>query len=259
MRVKQITIVADAGLINSKNIEELTKRAHPYILGARIKNEKNLIKKKILALKLKDGQSSVIKKDGKTTLIINFSNQRAKKDRFNRERGLKKLEKQLGRGKFTKASINNRGYNKYLKLEGEINIEIDHDKFEQDAKWDGLKGYQTNTSLSPADIIENYQHLWRIEKAFRISKHDLKIRPIFHRAQRRIESHICLSFVAYKIYKELERQLKEKQLGISPEKAIDIAKTIYKIKVNINPAQVLEKIILLKDEQIKLAQTFGLI
>lgn len=256
---KQITIVADAGLINSKNIEELTKRAHPYILGARIKNEKNLIKKKILALKLKDGQSGVIKKDGKTTLIINFSNQRAKKDRFNRERGLKKLEKQLGRGKFTKASINNRGYNKYLKLEGEINIEIDHDKFEQDAKWDGLKGYQTNTSLSPADIIENYQHLWRIEKAFRISKHDLKIRPIFHRAKRRIESHICLSFVAYKIYKELERQLKEKQLGISPEKAIDIAKTIYKIKVNINPAQVLEKIILLKDEQIKLAQTFGLI
>jgi len=256
---KQITIVADAGLINSKNVEELTQRSYPYILGARIKNEKNSIKKKILALKLKDAQSSTIKKDRKTTLIINYSKLRAKKDRFNRERGLKKLEKQLTSGKLTKASINNRGYNKYLKLDGEINIEIDKDKFEQDTKWDGLKGYQTNTNLSPGEIIDNYQHLWKIEKAFRISKHDLKIRPIFYRAQRRIESHICLSFVAYKIYKELERQLQEKHVGISPEKAIDIAKTIYKIKVSTNHGEEIEKVIILRDEQIELVRAFELI
>jgi hypothetical protein len=60
--------------------------------------------------------------------------------------------------------------------------------------------------------------------------------------QRRIESHICLSFVAYKIYKELERQLKEKKLGLSPEKAIEIARSIQKIKIEINPVESYEKI-----------------
>jgi hypothetical protein len=64
--------------------------------------------------------------------------------------------------------------------------------------------------------------------------------------QRRIESHICLSFVAYKIYKELERQLKEKKLGLSPEKAIEIARSIQKIKIEINPVESYEKVLLIK-------------
>jgi hypothetical protein len=63
---------------------------------------------------------------------------------------------------------------------------------------------------------------------------------------KRIESHICLSFVAYKIYKELERQLKEKKLGLSPEKAIEIARSIQKIKIEINPVESYEKVLLIK-------------
>jgi hypothetical protein len=126
---EQLTIVADAGLINHQNIEELSQRSYPYILGARIKNESGTIKKNILSLSLKDGQYKMIKKDDNTTLIISYSKARARKDRHNRERGLKKLEKQLSSGKLTKANINNRGYNKYLKLEGEVKIEIDKEKF----------------------------------------------------------------------------------------------------------------------------------
>ncbi|MFM7851618.1 MAG: transposase, partial [Flammeovirgaceae bacterium] len=48
---------------------------------------------------------------------------------------------------------------------------------------------------------------------------------------KRIEAHLCIAFCAYKIYKELERQLKEKEAGLSPEKAIDILKTIYQITI----------------------------
>jgi hypothetical protein len=77
--------------------------------------------------------------------------------------------------------------------------------------------------------------------------------------QRRIESHICLSFVAYKIYKELERQLKEKKLGLSPEKAIEIARSIQKIKIEINPVESYEKVLLIKKEQVELFQAFSLI
>ncbi len=74
-----------------------------------------------------------------------------------------------------------------------------------------VKGYITNTQLTKDAIIENYNHLWQIEKAFRISKTDLRIRPVYHRLKHRIEAHICIAFCAYKIYKELERQLKKKR------------------------------------------------
>jgi transposase len=69
----------------------------------------------------------------------------------------------------------------------------------------------TNTKLIDKQVMENYKNLWHIEKAFRMSKTDLRIRPIYHRLQSRIEAHICISFTAYCIYKELERILyKEK-------------------------------------------------
>jgi transposase len=122
-----------------------------------------------------------------------------------------------------------------------------------------LKGYLTNTILKKEEIIENYGHLWKIEKAFRISKHDLRIRPIYHRLHRRIEAHICIAFVSYKVYKELERQLEAKKFTLSSEKAIEIAKTIYSIKVKtpIN-GEVVSKTILLTEEQKKLANLFDL-
>jgi transposase len=142
-------------------------------------------------------------------------------------------------------------------MKGDVEIKIDMGKYEQDGKWDGIKGYLTNTKLSKDEVIENYSHLWKIEKAFRISKNDLKIRPIYHRLQPRIEAHICIAFVAYKIYKELERQLKEKRSTLSPEKAINIAKTIYTIKLETSATkELIEKTIILNDEQRNLAQLF---
>jgi transposase len=216
--LEQLVIVADSGLLSNANIEDLQSGEYEFILGARIKNEKQDIQRKILSLELKNGESAVVNRDD-LRLIISYSDSRAKKDYENRRKGLIKLKKRINTGKLTKSNINNRGYNKYLKLEGEIEITLDHQKFEADGAWDGLKGYLTNAKMSKDEIIENYGHLWQIEKAFRVSKTDLKIRPIYHRLQHRIETHICISFVAYKIYKELERQLKEKQSPLSPEKS----------------------------------------
>ncbi len=255
--LEQLVIIADSGLLSHNNIEELQTKGYEFILGARIKNESKKIEEKILSLKLSDGESAVLQK-GELNLIISYSSKRAKKDKYNRERGLKRLEKQIKSGKLTKSNINNRGYNKYLKISGNLRVSIDKEKFELDRKWDGLKGYTTNTNLSKNNVIENYQHLWKIEKAFRISKHDLKIRPIYHRKQNRIEAHIIISFVAYKIYKELERLLKNKGSELSPEKAIDIAKTIYSVKVAIpNSNEIIEKTLLLNLEQKYLANLFN--
>jgi transposase len=253
----KLVVIADSGLLSKQNVQGLRDKGYEFILGARIKNESAAISKEVLALGLQNGQSQVVDKPDGLRLIISFSAARAKKDAANRQRGLQKLERQITSGKLTKANINNRGYNKYLKLDGEISLSIDLEKFEADRRWDGLKGYLTNATLDKEQIIENYGHLWKIEKAFRVSKTDLKIRPIFHRVQRRIEAHICISFAAYKLYKELERQLKGKNSTLSPEKAIEIAKTIYSVKVKLpSSEEFVSKTLIIRPEQKYLANLF---
>lgn len=80
-------------------------------------------------------------------------------------------------------------------------------------------------------VIVEYNGLWVVERAFRISKGSLEMRPVFHFTERRIEAHICICFVAYKMYKELERLIKEREIPLSVDKVLDIAKTITAIRV----------------------------
>ena len=259
-QLKQLVVVADAGLLSTKNIESLCEKNYEFILGARIKNETEQIKQQLLSLKLNDGQSSIINKTDGKKLIVSYSIQRAKNDAYNRKRGLQKLEKALANGKLTKKHINSKGYNKYLRLDGEITIRIDYEKFKNDEKWDGLKGYLTNTQLTKEQVIESYKQLWSIEKTFRISKSDLRIRPIFHFLKRRIQAHICIAFAACKVYKELERQLNDKKAGLSPEKAIDILKTIYSMTITTPYSNTKHSRILIKnEEQASLLKLFNLL
>src|SRR5690606_22833986 len=75
--------------------------------------------------------------------------------------------------------------------------------------------------------------LWVIEKSFRVTKGTIETRPMFHFTERRIEAHVCVCFVAFKVYKELERILKINNVGISVDKVLIIAKTITTIKINL--------------------------
>ena len=254
--LEDFVVVADSGLMNRKNIAMLESGGHKYIIGARIKNEEEDIKQWILSLEKADDEFNEIHK-GNARLIVGYSQSRAKKDRYNREKGVERLKKAYKSGSINKENINKRGYNKFLEISENVKVTINQEKISDDQKWDGLKGFITNTTLSKEAVIENYGHLWQIEKAFRVAKTDLKIRPIYHYVQRRIEAHICIAFVAYKIYKELERLLKEKQSTISPEKAIEIAKTIYSIKaIKPNSKEKFEKTLLLNDEQRNLINLF---
>ena len=258
-QLNDLVIVADAGLLSNANQKDLQERKYQYILGARIKNETTTMKNKILAQSLSDGESVAIEKELGQTLIVSYSAKRAQKDAANRKKGLEKLERSLAKGKLTKQHVNNRGYNKYLKMEGAINITIDYEKYKADSKWDGLKGYLTNTQMGKEEVIENYKHLWMIEKAFRISKTDLRIRPVYHYVRRRIEAHLCIAFCAYKIYKELDRLLKIKNAGLSPERAIDILKTIYEITITTPYSrQKHSRLYLPNEEQRGLLKLFGI-
>lgn len=222
-------VVADAGLLSNENLQALQQRGYEYIIGARVKNETEKVKQEILARQLGDGEIMKIKKADGLRLIVGYASNRASKDEHNRKRGLQRLEKKIKSGKLTKSNINNKGYNKYLTLQGDVTIKIDYEKFENDKRWDGLKGYITNTKLKDKQIIENYRNLWQIEKAFRMSKTDLRIRPIYHRLKHRIEAHICISFTAYCIYKELERVLYQEKSKLSLKKAAELTHNMYQV------------------------------
>lgn len=222
-------IVADAGLLSKNNIKALEDKQYEYIIGARLKNETEKIKTQVVQNKYKNGTTISFEKSIDTRIIVNYTDNRAAKDAYNRQRGLNRLEKQIKAGRLTKSSINNKGYNKYLKLTGEISVEIDYEKYSVDQIWDGLKGYITNSKLDDETVIENYKNLWHIEKAFRMSKTDLRIRPVYHRLRKRIEAHICIAFTAYCIYKELERVLYAEKSSLSLKKAAEQTHNMYNI------------------------------
>lgn len=242
-------IVADAGLLSNENIKVLQKQGYEYIIGGRLRNEPHKIKEQILSKQMNDGKTFQIKKEENLRLVITYSSKRATKDQHNRKRGLKRLEKQIKTGKLTKSNINNRGYNKYLKMKGSVTIEIDYNKFDNDNQWDGLKGYVTNSKLSNKQVIENYKNLWHIEKAFRMSKTDLRIRPIYHRIRNRIEAHICISFTAYSIYKELERILYKEKSSLSLTKAAELTHNMYQIEFTLPESKHTKSKLLKMDDQ----------
>lgn len=242
-------VVADAGLLSNENIKALEAGKYEYILGARLKNEQNRIKENIINRVYKDGTTINLSKSANRRLIVNFSSARAIKDGYNRRRGLNRLEKKIKSGKLTKSNINNRGYNKYLRLTGEISIEIDYERYNHDHVWDGLKGYLTNSKLSNEEIMQNYKNLWFIEKAFRMSKTDLRIRPIYHRLRDRIEAHICIAFTAYCVYKELERVLNQEKTKLSLKKAAEITHNMYQITYTLPESKHTKTRLLKMDEE----------
>ena len=250
-------VVADAAMLSRNNLDALDEVNYPFVVAARIRNETIAMQNEILARcsGLMNGQSVVIDHEKGRRLIVSYSDKRARKDAYNRKRGLSRLDKRVG--KMTKNHLNNRGYNKFLRLVGEVKVEIDEEKVIQAARWDGLKGYITNTDLSADEVIENYGQLWRIERAFRISKTDLRIRPMYHRLKGRIEAHVLVAFVAYTIYKELEDRLEKAGIKITPRRVAELTQTMYEITFTLpNDPELHQKLLKMDYEQQQIYDLF---
>lgn len=249
-------VVADSGLMNKANVKLLESGGYKYILGARIKSEPEKVKNWILSLEKFDDEFNELPMNSKR-LIISFSEKRAKKDRYNREKGIERLQKAYKSGNITKENINKRGYNKFLDISDNVKVTINPNKITEDEKWDGLKGYITNTSLSAREVYGQYNGLWIVENAFRVTKGTIEIRPMFHFTPRRIEAHVCICFIAYKVYKELERVLKTTGINLSVDRVLSIAKTVTTIKVKLSKSNTtLKKTMLLTEKQKAIAMLF---
>jgi transposase len=219
----KIVFVADAGMMNEDNLLELEKAEFKYIVGSRLKNLPDNIKKQILNkenYEKSEENYKIAKFNHKNrNLIVSYSEKRAIKDAHDRNKAIEKLKEKLSKKKNPKEYLSNYGNKKYLKLEGEASLTLNQEKINTESKWDGLHGVITNDNeLSYQEILKQYNNLWQVENAFRITKHDLKVRPVFHWKPTRVKAHFAISFTAYSLVKHLEYRVKLQHKKISPEK-----------------------------------------
>lgn len=214
--VKEFTIVADAAMISTDNIKELKQNKLHYIVGARLGSlSEKLIEKIDKALARDDGKNIRISTDN-GYLICSYSSTRFRKDKY-------EMEKQIERAKYIVQNPGKRKKLKFTKTHGQ-KVELNQKLIDKTQKLLGIKGYYTNLEERQASnqtIIERYHELYRIEQAFRISKHDLQTRPIFHFKEEPIKLHLLICFMALVISKHIELKT-----GVSIKKFVVESKKI---------------------------------
>lgn len=234
--VDKVVFVADSGMLQEENIAMLEKHGYQYIVGARLKNMSKRVQCQILS---QDGRTSLAEGDdeqlqGKVidlgkgkSLVVTHSSKCARKDAHDRESALAKLESALNKGKSVKSMLSNSGYKKYMLLEGESSIGIDQEKIAEAQKWDGVHGLVTNmASIDMVEVVSHYRGLWQVEETFRVSKHDLKVRPIYHWTERRIKAHIALCFMALVCVRHMEYRMLLSNKKMSPRRIKEALTTV---------------------------------
>lgn len=196
---EHFTVVADAAMISTKNVAALRAAKINYIVGARLGNvAADLLARIDAELPRTDGSVIRLKTD-KGYLICSFSKKRFNKDKY-------EMQKQIDRAKSLLAQPSKVKGIKYLKSDQNSRV-LNQELIEKTKKLLGIKGYYTDIEQTVADnhtIMNRYHDLYKIEQAFRVSKHDLKTRPIFHFKQEPIQLHLLICFMALAITKHIE-------------------------------------------------------
>jgi transposase len=197
--VDHFTVVADAAMISTENVDALRAEKINYIVGARLGNiPSELLQQIHTRLPRKDG-STIRLKTERGYLICSFSKKRYNKDRY-------EMQKQIDRAKALLEQPSKARRIKYLKS-GESKMELNEKLIAKATKLLGVKGYYTDieqTVASNGTIIERYHDLYKIEQAFRVAKGDLKTRPIFHFKENPIQLHVLICFMALAVSKHIE-------------------------------------------------------
>ena len=225
--IKSACFVADRAMMSDDNLKMMEQENHHYVVAAKLRSmPENLISE---ILSEKNYQAQMINDDfgwigefeyKKRRLVVSYKTKRAGRDAYQREQIIQKIKKRIGDDSDTKKLITNQGVKKYTKSEDSKTI-IDQDKIDRDSAWDGLHGVITNLSEEKASaVLARYARLWKIEESFRINKHTLSMRPIYHFKPERIKTHIAICFMAFSVLRNMEYRIKLTQ-KISLETMID--------------------------------------
>ncbi|MFH2219599.1 MAG: transposase, partial [Pseudomonadota bacterium] len=211
--------LADRGMISAGNLEYLEDNEIPYILGTRMRKDKE-IQEQVLTCggryqevhpmrsKAKDPSPLKVKevRHMDRRYIVCLNERQASKDKLTREAIIKALEEKIPKG--PKALMGNKGYRRYVRIEKD-STSIDFEKVKKEARFDGKWILRTNTDLPTDKVALKYKELWQVERVFRDVKSMLETRPIFHQRDDTIRGHVFCSFLALVLRKELERNLEK--------------------------------------------------
>lgn len=203
----ELIVVADAAMISSDNIQKLEAEHIGFIVGARLSNlPLQLIDLIFTQLKKQDGEM-ITTTYREQRLICQYSAKRAAKDKSDRTKQIERVKSVI----VSPSRVTSRY--RFMKTEKD-KYSLNTAVIEKAEKLEGIKGYLTNTTLSEQTIIDRYHDLWRVEKAFRITKTDLEARPIFHRLDETIKAHLVIVFAGLAItrYLELKTNLSIKRI-----------------------------------------------
>lgn len=217
--IAQFCIVADRGMVSAETVKELQQKEIPYILGTRMRKV-NEIKRDVLS---HAGRFKEVYPEGKsskdptplkvkevrlnnTRYILCVNPRQARKDAQDRQAIFEALKEKITTN--PKTLIGNKGYRKYLKISRD-SVTIDQDKIAYESRFDGKWVLITNTNFSAAQVAIKYKQLWQVEQVFRDVKSVLETRPVYHQRDENIRGHVCCSFLALVLRKELDRRLEE--------------------------------------------------
>jgi hypothetical protein len=204
-------------MISKVTMDYLEEKEIPYILGARMRNVKE-IRDEVISkagryrevhpegLSSKDPSPLKVKEvivDGRRYIVC-LNEKQLRKDVADREMIIEGLAKKLKTD--PKSLVGNKGYRKYLKVDRD-SVAIDLKKIEEAARFDGKWVLKTNTKLTAEQVALKYKELWQVEQVFRDMKSILETRPIYHQTDENIRGHVFCSFLALVLRKELDIRL----------------------------------------------------
>ncbi len=224
-QIENILLVADRAMFTRRNLDNMDAMGVKYIVAAKLKSLKKAVREEILS---KSGEACEISGEPHYVseyslegrrLVVSYNARRASKDAADRKRLVERLLKRVRDGKLKVCDlISNAGTKKYVVVSGDSVARVNEEKIAMDARWDGLHGLITNvTDRNPAEIIERYRNLWQIEEAFRVNKHDLRMRPVYHWTPERIHAHIAICFLAFTLAKQAVYRYSIQQSSMSFE------------------------------------------
>jgi Transposase DDE domain len=211
-QLTDVTVVADAGMISEANQKAIQAAGLSFILGTRIAYVPQVItewRDKHPGQEIPDQQvftqpwpaTASEKARGIPDRVIyyQYRHDRARRTWRGIDEQVTKAEKAVAGNAPVKR-------NRFIKLTGATKS-VNRDLEAKARALAGIKGYTTNlTDQTPEFIIGAYHQLWRIEKSFRMSKHDLQARPIYHHKRESIEAHLSIVFAALAVSHWIERQ-----------------------------------------------------
>ena len=224
-RIANTIVVADRAMLSRTNLELMEEEGLTYIVAAKLKSLPVALKRSILSqnqIAIKEEHGELIRlqehEHQGRRLIVSYSESRANKDQGDRERLIRRLKGKLMASDNPQGLISNRGYLKYVDEKTRGKIGLNEDKVAEEAKWDGLHGVITNDKTAKAkDLLHRYRNLWVIEESFRINKHTLAMRPIYHFSSKRVAVHILICYLAFAVTRYMHQDINDPKNPISIE------------------------------------------